>query len=161
MNHRSRGPFLLLCHEHHLYWSILWNNSWPMISSSWPVYQVVDWYYCAYFLSYHTIKSVMIAQGENESHCLFSPWPGSIPDHGGVFRGIFSDWSHTLGEEMGAAKSSQAHLKIKMNTKQYRFFWPQVPFRGLKALYSLNLIPIHWYIWYMELAWRYRCNVIR
>jgi len=35
--------------------------------------------------------------------------PGSIPSHSGEFQGIFPTCSHTLGEEMGTAKSSQTH----------------------------------------------------
>jgi len=37
-------------------------------------------------------------------HC-----PSSIASHGGEFKGSFPGCLHTLGEEMGAAKLSQAH----------------------------------------------------
>jgi len=45
--------------------------------------------------------------------------PGSTPDRGGVFQGIFPGWSHTLGEKMNLAESPQTQWKDMRNRKQH------------------------------------------
>jgi len=64
----------------------------------------------------------------------------SIPSHGGEFQEIFP-WliTHTRGEEMGTAKSSQADWKDTRNMKQYSFFCPRRP-PTIKMVMSLTKI---------------------
>jgi len=80
-------------------------------------------------LSVLSVARVMIAQWESEciSLSVLSMARVQFPAVAKSFKGFFPGWSHRLGEEMGTAKSLQAHWKDMRNMKQYTFFCPQVP----------------------------------
>ena len=75
----------------------------------------------------------------NASHLLSSPGP-AVAEY---IKWFFLGWSHTLGEEMGIPKSSQAHWKDTRNMEQDRFFCPQVPPGDQNGYGSLKLSMEH------------------
>ena len=90
-------------------------------------------------LSALSAARVTIVQWENEciSLSVLSVARVQLPAVAKYLKTLFPSWSHTLREEMGAAKSSQAHWR---DTRNKSFFCPQVP-PTINLVMGLNNTP--------------------